>query len=36
VIEYPQRGFAIAQKIPDHVLTAFDLLTQNGFVSHLL
>jgi uncharacterized SAM-binding protein YcdF (DUF218 family) len=36
VIEYPKRGFAIAQEIPDHVLTAFDLLTQNGFVSHLL
>jgi uncharacterized SAM-binding protein YcdF (DUF218 family) len=36
VIEYPRRGFAIQQEIPNQVLAAFDLLTRNGFVSHLL
>jgi len=36
VIEYPERGFAIRQEIPSQVLTAFELLIENGFISHLL
>lgn len=36
VVEYPERGFAAQQEIPGQVLSAFELLTQNGFVGHLL
>jgi len=36
VIEYPKRGFALSQEVPLEVLTAFSLLTEKGFVSHLL
>lgn len=36
VIEYPQRGFALPQVVPDEALQAFQSLTAAGFTSHLL
>lgn len=36
VIEYPRLGFAIEQKVPDHVLDSFTLLCEHGYTSRLL
>ncbi|MGW6248372.1 YdcF family protein [Streptomyces roseolus] len=33
---YPERGFTIAQEIPDDVLDAYERLRQAGFVSRLM
>ena len=36
VTEYPRRGFAIAQPVPDQVQAAFQRLVRAGFTSRLL
>lgn len=36
VAEYPAKGFAIAQQVPDSVLAAYRRLVQAGFTSRLL
>lgn len=36
VAEYPAKGFAIAQQLPDSVLAAYHRLVQAGFTSRLL
>ncbi|WP_370420825.1 YdcF family protein [Streptomyces sp. QH1-20] len=36
VIEYPKRGFAIEQDVPDHVHVAYERLVRSGFDSRLL
>jgi uncharacterized SAM-binding protein YcdF (DUF218 family) len=36
IIEYPKRGFAIPQDVPDAVVAAFERLRAAGFVSRLL
>jgi uncharacterized SAM-binding protein YcdF (DUF218 family) len=36
IIEYPKRGFAISQDVPDSVLAAYERLVHAGFSSRLL
>ena len=36
IADYPARGFAIAQPIPDRVMAAYQRLVQAGFTSRLL
>ncbi|MGQ4516611.1 ElyC/SanA/YdcF family protein [Streptomyces sp. DW26H14] len=36
VMEYPRRGFAIEQEIPEHVRDAFERLSQRGYDAWLL
>lgn len=36
VIEYPKRGFAIKQDVPDDVLQAYGRLIQSGYTSRLM
>lgn len=36
VLEYPARGFAVPQDVPENVLLAFRRLTAGGFTSQLL
>ncbi|WP_209648070.1 YdcF family protein [Kibdelosporangium banguiense] len=36
VMEYPKRGFAIAQEVPEQVQTAYKRLVSAGFTSRLL
>lgn len=36
IVEYPARGFAIAQQVPASVLAAYQRLVQAGFTSRLL
>ncbi|MEQ4206941.1 YdcF family protein [Actinopolymorpha sp. B9G3] len=35
VIEYPKKGFAIPQHVPDHVLNAYDRLVAAGYTTRL-
>jgi uncharacterized SAM-binding protein YcdF (DUF218 family) len=36
IIEYPSRGFAIPQDVPDDVMAAYERLVRAGFTSRLL
>ncbi|MFF5485746.1 YdcF family protein [Streptomyces virginiae] len=36
VIEYPKRGFAIAQDVPDDVYDAYESLLRDGFTSRVI
>lgn len=36
VVEYPKRGFAIRQEVPDEVLKAYNRLTKAGYTSRLM
>jgi uncharacterized SAM-binding protein YcdF (DUF218 family) len=36
IVEYPEKGFAIAQPVPDGALAAYQRLVQAGFTSRLL
>ena len=36
IIEYPERSFALSQEVPAFAMSAFNLLRERGFNSHLL
>lgn len=36
ILVYPQKGFAVAQPVPDIVMKAFDLLVNSGFTDQLI
>jgi uncharacterized SAM-binding protein YcdF (DUF218 family) len=36
ILVYPQKGFAVAQPVPDPVMKAFDLLVDSGFTDQLI
>jgi hypothetical protein len=36
IVAYPEKGFAIAQPVPDRVLAAYQRLVQAGFTGRLV
>ena len=36
ILAYPEKGFALAQEVPDAVMEAYGILMQSGYTRHLL
>ena len=36
VLIYPEKGYALAQPVPDNAMSAFDFLIRQGFTQHLV